>query len=208
MSAAVPVLVLASASPRRLELLQQIGLHPEVVAADIDETPGVGESPEECVRRLATAKAARTLAILSTRAHHDDSVIVAADTVVIEPWKRRMLGKPVDRRHGMAMLALLSAGTHSVVTAVCVGCLDDGIEGLRTVSVATAVSLAPISRAAAERYWRSGEPRGKAGGYAIQGRGALFVRHLAGSYSNVVGLPLFETAALLRDAGVTPRLDR
>ena len=208
MSAARPRLVLASASPRRRELLQQIGLHPDVVAADIDEAPRIGESADACVLRLARAKAAHVRERLRASSQPEHAVVLAADTGVIDPHKGRMLGKPADRRHGLAMLATLSAATHTVVTAVCVGRVGAGPADLRTASVVTEVSFAPISRAMAEHYWQSGEPRGKAGGYAIQGRGALFVRHLGGSYSNVVGLPLFETAALLRDVGVTPRLDR
>ncbi|MBF8745590.1 septum formation inhibitor Maf [Pseudomonas putida] len=179
-------LYLASGSPRRRELLTQIGVPFSVVTAPIDESPLPDEAVTEYALRLARAKAAAGFARLS-----GPGVVLAADTVVVA--KGQMLGKPRDQAHALAMLADLSDGQHQVLTAVAVTdgqrCLD--------VCVATDVHFRAIGHDEALRYWATGEPLDKAGGYAIQGLGAVFVKSLTGSYSTVVGLPLFETAQLL-----------
>jgi len=185
---APPVLVLASRSPRRRELLWQIGVAHRVAGADIDERPLPGETPADCVQRLALAKA-RTVAPAGLP-------VLAADTAVV--LDGQMLGKPGDRADGVAMLRRLSGRAHRVLTAVA---LVDG-HGSRLALSASEVEFRVLSGAECERYWESGEPRDKAGGYAIQGLGAVFVSALRGSYSGVMGLPLFETAALLDAAGV------
>ncbi len=181
-------IVLASASPRRAELLDQIGIKFRVDAADIDESIIPGEQPIDLVERLARQKATSKLPC--------ESVILSADTIVINEGS--ILGKPRDRHDAMDMLARLSNRIHQVVTAICVA---DGTS-LVTEVVTTSVALRMISQAEATAYWDSGEPLDKAGGFAIQGLGAVFVKNIQGSYSNVVGLPLFETAALLGRYGI------
>jgi len=185
---APPLLVLASRSPRRRELLWQIGVPHHVAAADIDEQPLPGEAPADCVQRLALAKA-RTVAPAGLP-------VLGADTAVVIDGQ--MLGKPGNRTDGVAMLQRLSGRTHRVLTAVA---LVDA-HGGRVALSASEVDFRVLTGAECERYWESGEPRDKAGGYAIQGLGAVFISALRGSYSGVMGLPLFETAALLDAAGV------
>ena len=180
-------LVLASASPRRLELLAQIGFKPTVIAADIDETPLTGESGIKMVQRLARLKC---------EAIQSDLPVLAADTVVIQGTQ--VFGKPESAAHAVDMLLSLSGDSHTVATAVCVRAEDQFQECI----VKTSVSFCTIDEETAMRYWQSGEPQGKAGSYAIQGKGAVFVERLDGSYSNVVGLPLFETAQLLSNIGL------
>ena len=183
-----PVLVLASASPRRRELLWQIGVAHRIAIAAIDETPCAGESAEACVQRLALAK---------TRKVWDASLpVLGADTAVVLDGE--LLGKPRDRHSALSMLSRLSGRTHRVLTAVA---LLDG-RGSQLRLSASEVRFRTLSEAERVRYWESGEPRDKAGGYAIQGLGAVFVSALLGSYSGVMGLPLCETAELLDEAGV------
>lgn len=181
---------LASASPRRRELLAQIGVPFRAVEADVDESPRSAESPEAYVRRLAEQKAD------AVWARTGDAPVLGADTTV--EIDGRILGKPVDEADGVAMLARLSGRTHRVYTATAV---RSGA-GMRSQLSRTEVSFRPIEAAERRSYWRTGEPRGKAGGYAIQGYAAVFVSEIRGSYSGVVGLPLFETAALLIAVGV------
>jgi septum formation protein len=185
---APPLLVLASRSPRRRELLWQIGVPHHVAAADIDEQPLPGETPADCVQRLALAKA-RTVPPAGLP-------VLGADTAVV--LDGQMLGKPADRAEGVAMLRRLSGRTHRVLTAVA---LVDA-HGSRLAVSASEVEFRVLAEAECQRYWDCGEPRDKAGGYAIQGLGAVFISALRGSYSGVMGLPLFETAALLAAAGV------
>ncbi|HEV2112243.1 MAG TPA: nucleoside triphosphate pyrophosphatase [Gammaproteobacteria bacterium] len=183
---------LASASPRRRQLLEQLGLRFEVLAADLDETPRPGEAAADYVQRLARAKAEAAAARLGDPAAR----VLGADTAVV--LDGAILGKPRDRAEGLAMLARLSGRRHQVLSAVALwqgGRLDTALSS-------SEVSFRDISAAEARSYWESGEPADKAGGYAIQGLGAMFVVRLEGSYSGVVGLPLFETAELLRNAGV------
>lgn len=184
-------LVLASASPRRLALLAQIGIVPEaVIAPEIDETPRRGETPRALALRLARAKA-------DSIAHvHPGRFTLSADTVVAAG--RRLLPKTADRDAARQMLVLLSGRRHCVLTGV-VLIAPDGRRAERLCE--TMVAFACLSAGQMEAYLASGEWCGKAGAYAIQGCAASFVRHISGSYSNVVGLPLFETAQLLRGFG-------
>jgi septum formation protein len=182
--------VLASASPRRLDLLRQIGVTPDaVVATDVDESPRADEAPRALALRLALAKA--------TAAAQADAVVLAADTVVAAG--RRLLGKAESEDEARRWLTLLSGRAHQVITGVAVR-TPHGV--MRHRVVLTRVRFARLTSADITAYVESGEWRGKAGAYGIQGRAERFVASLNGSYSNVVGLPLQETAFLLRAAGV------
>lgn len=178
--------ILASSSPRRQELLAQLGVKFQVMPQDIDESVFQGEKPEDYVLRVANEKA--DSALLSNQAR----LILAADTSVVVD--QQILGKPQDKADALAMLGLLSGREHCVLSAVVVA--DSSAR--KTVLVSTAVKFKQISTAEAEAYWVTGEPEGKAGGYGIQGFGSAFVERISGSHSNVVGLPLFETAQLLQ----------
>jgi septum formation protein len=195
-----PALVLASASPRRRELLWQLGVPHRVAVADVSEDALDGESAADCVQRLALAKAIkvwRAAALPGASTAMLLPVLGADITVVIDG---EMLGKPADRSAALRMLARLSGRTHEVLTAVAlVGPLGSAQRLSRSE-----VSFRELAQAECAAYWETGEPRDKAGGYAIQGLGAAFVSELRGSYSGVVGLPLFETASLL-DAADVPR---
>jgi len=191
-------LCLASASPRRRELLRQIGVAHLVRVADVDERVHHGESPADYVRRLARAKA---MAVFESQAAPRAAnglrlpVLGADTTVVID---QRILGKPADLADCRAMLGQLAGREHEVLSAVAL--VHEGGSDLRLSR--SRVRFRPIEAAEIDRYWESGEPCDKAGAYAIQGLGAVFVEALAGSYSGVMGLPLFETATLLVAAGV------
>ena len=189
-----PLLYLASLSPRRHELLLQIGVHHEIIRVDVDESQRPGESPSDYVLRLASAKAGEGRNSVS--AHHLPRPVLGADTAVVIDGE--ILGKPKDKRDAGEMLSRLSARTHRVLTGVALA--TETIDIRLSESRVTFCKLATID---IERYWRSGEPADKAGSYGIQGVGALFVERIEGSYSGVVGLPLFETAELLREAGIT-----
>ncbi len=184
---------LASASPRRRELLQQIGVSFRVLAAAIDEAVLPGEVPAAYVARVAAAKAGS-----GWRGNRDpaDVPVLAADTAVVLGGK--ILGKPQDRRDAEGMLQQLSGRTHEVLTAVALRTAS----GLQSAISRSEVTFRPISAREAQAYWDTGEPHDKAGAYAIQGRAAVFVADLRGSFSGVMGLPLFETAQLLSAAGV------
>lgn len=184
-------LVLASASPRRLELLRQVGIEPDLVdPAAIDESPRRGELPLPHARRLAAEKAA------AVAARHAGSFVLAADTVVA--CGRRILPKAEDEATARACLTLLSGRRHRVHGGVCL-LGPDGRRSLRVVT--TAVQFKRLSAQELEAYLRSGEWHGKAGGYAIQGRAGAFVPAINGSYPNVVGLPLAEVLAMLTGLG-------
>lgn len=184
-------LVLASASPRRRDLLAQIGVVPaEIDPADIDETPRKAELPRDYAARMAGEKAAAVVA------RHPDSFVLAADTVVA--CGRRILPKAEDAETARRCLALLSGRRHRVHGAFVLHA-PDGRENARLAT--TAVIIKALSREETEAYLASGEWHGKAGGYAVQGRAAALVRRINGSYSNVVGLPLFETAQALKGFG-------
>ena len=184
---------LASASPRRGELLQQIGVSFRVLGSAIDEAVLPGEAPAAYVVRVAAAKAGSGW---QGNREAADVPVLAADTAVVLGGK--ILGKPKDRRDGEGMLQQLSGRTHEVLTAVALRTAS----GLQSAISRSEVTFRPISACEAQAYWETGEPHDKAGGYAIQGRAAVFVADLRGSFSGVMGLPLFETAALLSAAGV------
>jgi len=185
-----PVLHLASASPRRRELLTQIGVPHTVLSADIDETAHAGEAPHDYVQRMARNKA-RAVWEKETRLP-----VLAADTTVVLDGV--IYGKPRDRAHALEMLAHLSGRTHEVLTAVALAAAR-GIELRMNVS---SVKFRVLTIEECAAYWETGEPRDKAGAYAIQGFAAVFIESLIGSYSGVMGLPLYETAELLRSAGI------
>lgn len=190
------MIVLASRSPRRRELLAQLGVEFQVLDPGIDETPRGGESPEALVARLATEKAQAVSARLDDCDGGGDAVVIGADTEVV--LDNETLGKPRDAAHASALLERLSGRCHTVLSAVAV--TRAGKTGVRVS--ASRVCLRELSADECRAYAASGEPLDKAGGYAIQGFAAAFVRSIEGSYSGVVGLPLFETAELLREAGV------
>ena len=184
-------LILASASPRRLELLRQIGIEPDrIVDPDIDETPARRELPAAYARRLAEAKARRV-----ARDYRGD-FILAADTVVA--CGRRILPKADTMAQAEDCLTLLSGRRHRVLSGLCL--IDPAGKSVIRL-VMTTVGFKRLTQDDIDGYIASGEWRGKAGGYAIQGRAAVLVSGLSGSYSNVVGLPLYETAAILRGCG-------
>jgi septum formation protein len=183
-------LCLASVSPRRRELLQQIGVSFCVRAPNIDEAALPAEAPADYVLRMARTKAQ------TVRAQGTALPVLAADTIVL--IDALILGKPAGAAEGVAMLERLAGRTHEVLTAVALA-TDAGLTWRLSTS---AVRLRALSRAECIAYWSSGEPHDKAGAYAIQGRGAVFIEHLSGSYSGVMGLPLYETAQLLAAAGV------
>jgi septum formation protein len=191
-----PVLCLASASPRRQELLTQIGVAHEVAPAEIDEARLAGESPREYVLRLARAKA------LCVRSLRPELPVLAADTAVV--LGETVYGKPHDREHALSMLAALGGHDHRVLTAVSLATSA----GVKSALSESTVHLRTMSEQERSAYWETGEPLDKAGAYAIQGFGAVFVQSLQGSFSGVMGLPLYETAELLRGAGVPCWLQR
>jgi septum formation protein len=193
----VPRLYLASASPRRSQLLQQVDLAHAVRPVVVDESPRPGEAPAAYVLRLAEEKAR---ALWAQLAPADRLPVLAADTTVA--IEGAILGKPADRAELHAMLGRLSGRTHEVHTAVAVV-----HQGLVTARVSTSeVSFRELSGAEIDWYWETGEPADKAGGYAVQGKAAIFIRHIAGSYSGVMGLPIYETWELLEPVlGLTPR---
>ena len=180
-------LYLASTSPRRKELLQQIGVKFKILALSVDESVCSGESAETYVERVALKKARAVKKILSM----DNCIVLAADTAVVIEGK--ILGKPLDKDHALAMLQSLSGKTHKVITSLAL--IGDNETCSRTCI--TEVSFKTLKETECELYWHTGEPRDKAGAYGIQGKGAVFVESITGSYSNVVGLPLKETAELL-----------
>jgi len=184
------VLRLASASPRRRELLAQIGVPHAVEVADVDESGRRGEVVTEYVERVARAKAE------SIWQRCGDLPVLGADTTVV--LDGMSLGKPRDRAHALSMLESLAGREHRVLTAVALVTRA----GTRCLLSSSSVRMRASTPQERERYWDSGEPRDKAGGYAIQGLGAVFIEALNGSYSGVMGLPLFETAQLLAAAGV------
>jgi septum formation protein len=181
---------LASASPRRSQLLRQIGVAHDVRPVDLDESRRAGESPRDYVLRLAQAKATAGAAMGL------DMPVLAADTTVA--IGEEIFGKPRDENDGIRMLAALSGKSHGVLTAVAVARQGR----LETAISETRVTFRALSAAECRSYWASGEPMDKAGAYAIQGFGAVFIARLEGSHSGVMGLPLCETAALLDSAGV------
>lgn len=184
-----PMLCLASASPRRRDLLASIGVTVSVIPSDVDETPKPGESAAAYVKRLAVAKALAAAPKTLLPALGSDTAVVVDGTI---------LGKPVNADDAVAMLRQLSNRTHQVLTAVAV----TGPKGVQCCCVTTDVKMRQITAQEISDYWLTGEPADKAGGYAIQGLAAIFVEEIKGSHSAVVGLPLYETAQLLGQQGV------
>jgi septum formation protein len=182
-----PKLWLASTSPRRREILQSLGIDFEVAKVATDESPLQDEAPEDMVLRLAVAKAEAATAA---------SYVLGSDTVVV--LDGRMLGKPADADDAIDMLLSLSGRSHTVFTGVAL----KTPQGTRAVLSMTDVRFREIGRDEAIGYWQSGEPVDKAGGYGIQGLGGMFVEAINGSYSGVMGLPVFETVELLKSAGI------
>ena len=185
-------LILASASPRRAELLQQMGLEFDIQAVDIDETVRQNEQPKAYVRRLALEKAQASKALSSV----SQCLVLGSDTAVVVGDE--IFGKPESKQHAFDMLRRLSGRTHTVLTSVAI----IGEEDLCLVCKSE-VSFTSISEQQLEWYWSSGEPVGKAGAYGIQGKAAIFIRRLEGSFSAVMGLPIYETAQLLKQHGFT-----
>jgi len=184
---------LASASPRRHELLTQIGVSFDVVNVDVDESMLAQESPEDYVQRVALAKAQAGLQVLND---DPDAVVLGGDTSVI--YHGQVFGKPSGREHAIEMLMALSGSEHQVYSAVSLV----NAERQLTRLVKTKVIFRALTEQECEAYWQAGEPQGKAGAYAIQGLGAVFVTGIEGSYTGVVGLPVAETAQMLSEFGV------
>lgn len=194
MSSVALTIVLASASARRRELLAQIGVPHVVLAVDMDESPLPDEAPAALAARLARSKA------IAGRARDGGTrAVLGADTVVV--LDGQVFGKPEDAADARRMLQALSGRTHRVLTAIALALPGPDAPVLERISD-TEVHMRAITTAEIDAYWASGEPAGKAGAYAIQGRGAVFIRHIHGSYSGVMGLPLYETAQLLQAQGL------
>lgn len=183
-------LILASASPRRAELLNQMGIEFDTYPVDIDETPLMDELPQDYVKRLAVEKAEAAKEFFK----QGDVLVLGSDTSVIVGGN--ILGKPVDKSHAFEMLKQLSATTHKVLTSI-------AIVGVETVSIISEseVTFKRLNNDDLEWYWATGEPLGKAGAYAIQGKAAQFITCLKGSFSGVMGLPIYETSQLLEQQG-------
>ncbi len=208
----VPTFVLASASPRRSQLLASVGIAPVVVPADIDETANRGESSAALVERLARTKAETVASQLAgTLASESRSIVLGADTIVVcetasevlgdDNGIERILGKPVNDDDARSALRLLSGRRHQVLTAVALTIVDNGHSSTVSDIAATTVTFRALSDHDIEWYVGSGEHRGKAGSYAIQGRAAIFVEELKGSYDNVVGLPLGLVDLMMAEVG-------
>jgi len=189
------MLYLASQSPRRRQLLEQVGIRFDTIEVDVPEARAPGEPPADYVSRVAREKAGAGLLKLTGVA---DAVVLGADTEVV--LDDEVFGKPVDAAHATAMLRRLAGRSHKAISAV--WCVSAGREE-RALSVSE-VTFAALSEAAIAAYVASGEPTGRAGAYAIQGSAAAFISRLSGSYSGVMGLPLFETVELLRRFGIGP----
>ena len=183
-------IILASNSPRRAELLTQLGVNHQVCAVNIDETPFKNELPLDYVQRVAAEKSAACLQLKKTQ-----HPILAADTAVV--LNNQIMGKPENQQHAAQMLHCLSAQTHQVYSAISFR----GKEHWQCVNI-TEVTFRAIQAFEMAAYWNTGEPEDKAGGYAIQGIGSIFIESIKGSFSAVMGLPLFETAEILTKQGI------
>ena len=184
-------IILASSSPRRKELLEQVGLKFEIFSPDIDESVCLGESADHYVKRLAEQKAQAILA------QFPDAIVIAADTSLVLDHK--IIGKPESKQHAFEIWTELSDRQHDVLSGVCVLSSECDPNTIQSVVVRTQVHFQKLSQLDMEQYWATGEPIGKAGAYAIQGYAAQFIPRIEGSYSNVVGLPLYETLQLLKN---------
>ena len=185
-----PKITLASSSPRRRELLDQIQVSYEVLPVNIDESYRQGEAPEQFVKRLALEKAQAAYEKVPDRA------ALGSDTIVV--LGQQILGKPENRQMAIEMLAMLAGCKHQVMTAVCI-CSANFCQCVLSISE---VEFAELNLQQIEEYWLTGEPADKAGAYGIQGQAAKFIKNIRGSYSGIMGLPLFETAELLKAAGI------
>jgi septum formation protein len=183
------MLILASASPRRQELLRNAGVPFTVHPADIDETPQPGESPRSCAERLAREKA------LAVHRHRPQDFVLGADTIVVVD--EMILGKPRDENDAARMLRMLSGRTHEVITGICLAALN----ALHVSASETLVTMSAISDDEIRAYIATGEPMDKAGAYAIQGIASRWIPRIEGDYSNVVGLPISQVYAMLRESG-------
>ena len=184
-------IILASSSPRRKELLEQVGLKFEIFSPDIDESVCLGESADHYVKRLAEQKAQAILA------QFPDAIVIAADTSLVLDHK--IIGKPESKQHAFEIWTALSDRQHDVLSGVCVRSSECDPNTIQSMVVRTQVHFRKLSQLDMEQYWATGEPIGKAGAYAIQGYAAQFIPRIEGSYSNVVGLPLYETLQLLKN---------
>ncbi len=193
MSTSPDTIVLASASPRRRELLTQIGVPHVVLAVDLDESAQPGEAPAALARRLAREKA-----VAGRMRDGGGRAALGSDTIVVLDGE--VYGKPRDAADARRMLGALSGRSHEVMSAVALALPGGG--PVRDALSVTEVRMRALAPAEIDAYWASGEPEGKAGAYAIQGLGAVFIEHIRGSYSGVMGLPLYETASLLQAAGL------
>lgn len=185
------MLILASRSPRRAALLEQVGIPFQTASSGVDETVDPGEGPADHVRRLAFAKAH------AVRGQYPDAPIIGSDTAVV--LDRKIFGKPADREAAIDALLTLSGRTHEVLTGVALIAPDHRDRFALNISQ---VTFRELTAGEAAAYWASGEPADKAGSYAVQGLGAAFIEHIEGSYSGIMGLPIYETLALLREVGI------
>ena len=192
-NATAPQLILASGSPRRCEILDQLGIRYRVIPAALIETPEKNESPEDYVRRIAAEKSLKVQMDTPSQLP-----VLAADTEVV--LDGQIFGKPQNRAHGLAMLASLSGREHKVLTAISFRHQNYHWQALST----NLIRFREINPTEIEAYWLTGEPHDKAGAYAIQGKGSLFIEQLCGSYSGVMGLPVLETSRLLSKANIFP----
>ena len=190
------LLILASQSPRRAELLKQIGVSFSQYSVNIDETVQPSESPEKYVRRMAQEKSSSGYEKAGVEIAATKKIVLGSDTIVVA--QGNILGKPKDRTDAIRMLNILSDSTHQVLTAVTVTSATQQ----KTIVVETQVCFGPLSTQQIAWYWQTGEPQDKAGSYGIQALGGQFVKHIKGSYSAVVGLPLYETKMLLTEFGI------
>lgn len=196
------MILLASASPRRKNLLGQLVKEFDVLPTDIDETPFTNEDAADYVKRMALekAKAASVMSQQSKLSPPNRAIIIGSDTSVV--FDGNILGKPESYDQAKSMLRSLSGNTHEVMTAICL--FDARFDHLVVKNVITKVTFRRISDLEIRQYWQSGEPQDKAGSYGIQGLGSVFVECISGSYSAVVGLPIFEMAQLLQEVGIMP----
>jgi len=186
-----PQIHLASASPRRRDILHSLAVTHSYRGVDIDEQPAANEAPDDLIVRLAREKA-----MAAQPEDFEDRPVLAADTIVV--LDKQIFGKPIDQGHATSMLMALAGRSHCVTTAVALRCGQQ----VETIVSTTTVKFREIQPDEAAAYWHSGEPVDKAGGYAIQGLGGMFVTSIEGSYSGVVGLPVFETVKLLVGVGI------
>jgi septum formation protein len=191
----IPFVILASASPRRQELLRQIGVSFQAVVPEVDETPRENESADAFVVRLALEKARNGLRMARELGLRPAPVLGADTCIVVDD---EILGKPVDREHGVAMLARLAGRSHDVLTGVA---LVDGDREQHAIN-RNRVTFAPMTSDEIAAYWDTGEAADKAGAYGVQGRAAAYIERIEGSYSGIVGLPLFEVTCMLKNLGM------